>query len=56
MKIEKGVMHTQTKGCKFCLHIGTIAIYMGYRRKDGKQGVYLGLFTPFHIFKFSTPQ
>jgi hypothetical protein len=39
--VERGVIHTQTKGCKLCLHIGATAVYMGKRRKDGKQGVYL---------------
>jgi len=52
MKIKTGTMYTQTKGCKLCLHIGTVAIYLGEQRKDGKQGACLMLFTPFEIFKF----
>jgi|LakMenE18May11ns_1017448.scaffolds.fasta_scaffold8516130_2 hypothetical protein len=51
MKIEKGVISTQTKGCKICFHIGTTAFYLGERRKDGKQGIRIEIFTPLRIFK-----
>ena len=53
MKIGVGIMHTQTKGCKFCLQIGTKAFYFGEGRKDGKSGAYLRLFTPLEFFKFT---
>lgn len=53
MKIETGVMHTQTKSCKLCIHIGTIAAYIGKGRKDNKQGIYLRILTPYNVLKLS---
>jgi hypothetical protein len=53
MKIAKDVMHTQTKGCKICFHLGTTAFYIGNKRRDGKQGVYVRIFTPDKLFSIS---
>lgn len=52
MKINKNVMHTQTKGCTLCIQIGTTAIYLGKGKKNFS-GAYLRIFTPNKIFKFS---
>ena len=52
-RIKKDVMHTQVGNSKGCIQIGTIAIFIGKARKNGKQGFYLRLFTPWHLFKLS---
>lgn len=52
MYIQNNVVHTQTKGCTFCLHIGYSAIYFGIG-KQGYSGAYLAILTHDNIFKFS---
>lgn len=52
MKIRRNIIHTQTKNCTLCLHIGTTAIYFGKGKKD-YSGAYLRIFTPDRLFKFS---
>lgn len=53
MKWKRNVEHTQTKGCWGCLHIGTVALYIGTKRQPaGRVGWRLELFTPLHAFRF----
>lgn len=52
MTIVRNIILTQTKGCSFCLQIGTTAIYFGKGNKK-YSGAYLRLFTPDYKFKYS---
>lgn len=51
MIIENGVVHTQSKGCSFCLHIGDVAIYFG-KGQPNIQGAKLMLFTQKYRFRY----
>lgn len=51
LSVDSGVYYTQAHGCRFCLHIGTIALYFG-RRRNGR-GPRLELFTPKRWFRWS---
>lgn len=49
--IKRDVAYTMAYGCRFCLHIGTVAIYFG----SGVQGrgPRLEVLTPQHWFRWS---
>lgn len=49
--IHRDVTYTQAKGCLFCLHVGSVAVYFG-TTKNGR-GPRLELFTPLHRFRWS---
>jgi hypothetical protein len=49
--IDRGVMSTQTKGCRFCLHVGTVAIFFGKKRYGS--GARLEILTPMRKLRFS---
>lgn len=55
MRIKRGIMHTQTKSCKICIHIFETAFFFGKRRKDNKQGWYIRILTPWKIFSICKP-
>lgn len=51
IEVRRNTAYTQAFGCRFCLHIGSLAIFFG-RMKDGR-GPRLELFTPWHWFRWS---
>ena len=50
--IQHDVAYTQALGCRFCLHIGGTAVLFG-EKKNGR-GPRLELFTPLHVFRWSS--
>jgi hypothetical protein len=48
IKIQRDVIYTQAKNCRLCLHIGTVAIFIGHQYKEGLR---IELLTPFHKFR-----
>lgn len=50
-EIKRDVAYTQAYGCRFCLHVGGTAIFIG-RKKNGR-GPRLELFTDLHRFRWS---
>ena len=53
MNIKRNVAHTQTKGCWGCLHIGSVALYLG--RNQGayeRTGWRLEVFTEYHKLRW----
>ena len=50
MRVETNVAYTQTKGCKFCLHVGSTALFFG--KSDGI-GARLEILTPTKWWRFS---
>jgi hypothetical protein len=51
ISIDTGCFYTQAHGCRFCLHVGTLAIYFG-RVKNGR-GPRLEILTPKRWFRWS---
>lgn len=51
MEIIRDVAYTQARGCRFCLHIGSVAIMFG--RVANGRGPRLELFTQRHWFRWS---
>jgi hypothetical protein len=51
LTVDTGCVYTQAHGCRFCLHVGTLAFYFG-RRLDGR-GPRLELLTPKRWFRWS---
>lgn len=52
MTIRTRVAYTQAKGCRFCLHVGSIALYFGSMPAP-RHGARLELFTDRHHFRWS---
>jgi hypothetical protein len=53
IEAKNGIAVTQTKGCRFCLHIGGRVWYFG-EKGPGGYGARLELMTPFHWFRYSS--
>ncbi len=53
MEIRTNVAYTQAYGCRFCLHVGSVALYFGRRRGYGTR---LEICTPCRWFRWSKGQ
>lgn len=51
IEIKRNVAFTQAKGCRFCLHVGSIALFFG--EKANGSGPRLELFTPSRWYRWS---
>lgn len=51
ISVDTGCVYTQAHGCRFCLHIWTIALYFG--RKLNGRGPRLEIATPKRWFRWS---
>ncbi len=51
ISVDTGCVYTQAHGCRFCLHIWTIALYFG--RKLNSRGPRLEIVTPKRWFRWS---
>ena len=52
MTLYTNVEYMQAANCRFCLHVGTIALVIGL--KPNGYGRRLELFTPRHMFRYSS--
>ncbi len=52
VRIENNVAYTQAFGCRFCLHIGSLAIFFG--NKTGGRGPRVEIMTPCRWFRWSS--
>lgn len=50
LEIQRGVYSTQARNARFCLHVGSTAIYFGNRPGYAAR---LELFTHYHRFRWS---
>lgn len=51
LSFETNCMYTQAHGCRFCLHVGSVAVYFG-TLKDGR-GPRIEILTPKRWFRYS---
>ena len=51
IRFRTNVAYTQAYGCKFCLHVGSLAVFFG--TKNNGAGPRLELFTQLHWFSWS---
>jgi hypothetical protein len=54
VEVKRNVGYTQAKGTWFCLHVGSVAVYLGKHPPRGwASGRRLELFTDCHRFRYS---
>jgi hypothetical protein len=51
IRVRTQTEYTQAFGCRFCLHVGSVAFFFG-SKPDGS-GPRVELFTPLHWFRWS---
>lgn len=48
VRMERNVVSGQSSNCKLRIQVGFTVFFIGSRRKDGRQGYQIGIFTPTH--------